>query len=76
MHTFLAASLGVAAGAAVAALEIQHVQRDLARMDRAIQPFAFLSASDLHIIAKDPYSAMERRIAAAQEYKERTGCKL
>jgi hypothetical protein len=76
MRTFLAASLGATAGAAVATLRIGHVQRDLARMDRAIKPLAFLSSSDMRIIAKDPYSAIERRVAAVQEYEQRTGCKL
>jgi hypothetical protein len=76
MRTYLAASLGATAGAVAATLEIQHVQRDLARMRRARLPLSFLSTSDLRFIARDACSSVERRIAATQEYEVRVGCEL
>lgn len=59
-----------------ATLEIKHVQRDLARIDRARLPLSFLSTSDLSAVAKDAYSSIERRIAATDEYEARAGCRL
>jgi hypothetical protein len=72
MQTSLVAVSGAIGGAIITTLGLQHVQRDLARMRRAYTPLSCLSSVDLLVVARDPYSPTPHRIAATEEYEQRT----